>query len=609
MYAETARAPPPRPSVSQLLGLSFDGLASPSITLAGWARHDAAVQPSGWGFAWYPSGEYSAALIKDPIATGETAMTELLRDWDRFRAATFVCHLRGSAKRVAQEDTLPFGRSYAGRDWVFAHDGDFDPMAAQGLQLNRAFVPIGHTHSERAFCWLLSQVDQLGASRLADVAWPVLHDLLRQLAAGGPANILLTDGEDTVAFRDPQALHELYVTRRIPPDSGTSLSNRHLELQLDPQQGAQRSVVVLSTTPLDGAQFTALAPGQMVVARRGTLTWSSDAQGLGALNGGRFAPAGGPQAQVQTQPFPTSDMLVQPSAGPQPPAPEARVVSLTHETIYRYSQPVERSTHLFRLEPVHDSRQQLLDFNLEIFPQGNFRRFEDVFGNVTLRADFERAYTELRLVARSRVRVAEPPPVPAPTQRATIPLVWMPWQRQMMVPYLLPPELPEVQLRELSDFAMSFAERQDFDLDETLVDMNHSIYRDFSYVTGSTTLATTPYDVFQTRRGVCQDFANLFICLARLLNIPARYRVGYIFTGGNYQNQQQSDASHAWTEVYLPHVGWRGFDPTNGCLAALDHVRVAAGRNYLDAAPTSGTLLRGGGGESLSVAVQVTVDN
>lgn len=608
--------------MSQLLGLSFDGLASPSITLAGWARQDAAVQPSGWGFAWYPSGEYSAALIKDPIATGETAMTELLRDWDRFRAATFVCHLRGAAKRVAQEDTLPFGRSYAGRDWVFAHDGEFDPVIAQGLQLNRAFLPIGHTHSERGFCWLLTQVDQLGASRIADVAWPVLHDLLRQLCAGGPANILLTDGEDMVAYRDPQAPHELYVTRRIPPHAGSPLSNRHVELQLDAQQGAQRSVVVLATSPLDGAQFTAVAPGQMLVARRGTLIWSSDGQNLDLLNGAAAQPMGAAQVQTQALPYGNAanqggisaqsggHLQNQPAQlASQPPAPETRVVKLTHETIYRYANPVERSTHLFRLEPVHDSRQQLLDFDLEIFPQGNFRRFEDVFGNVTLRADFDRAYSELRLVARSRVRVAATPLVPAPTQRATIPLVWMPWQRQMMVPYLLPPELPEVQLRELSEFAMSFAERQDFDLDETLVDMNRSIYRDFSYVSGSTTLATTPYDVFQTRRGVCQDFANLFICLARLLNIPARYRVGYIFTGGDYQNKQQSDASHAWTEVYLPHVGWRGFDPTNGCLAALDHVRVAAGRNYLDAAPTSGTLLRGGGGESLSVAVQVTVDS
>jgi transglutaminase-like putative cysteine protease len=104
---------------------------------------------------------------------------------------------------------------------------------------------------------------------------------------------------------------------------------------------------------------------------------------------------------------------------------------------------------------------------------------------------------------------------------------------------------------------------------------------------------------------VCQDFANLLICLARLLGIPARYRVGYIYTGAQYENKVQSDASHAWTELYLPWFGWQGFDPTNGCLVGRDHVRVACGRHYRDATPTSGTILRGGGTETLSIAVRV----
>ena len=105
---------------------------------------------------------------------------------------------------------------------------------------------------------------------------------------------------------------------------------------------------------------------------------------------------------------------------------------------------------------------------------------------------------------------------------------------------------------------------------------------------------------------MCQDFANLFICLARLLSIPARYRVGYIYTGG-YENKVQSDASHAWAEVYLPWRGWLGFDPTNGVVVGLDHVRVACGRNYRDASPTSGTIFKGGGTETLSVNVRVDI--
>jgi transglutaminase-like putative cysteine protease len=181
----------------------------------------------------------------------------------------------------------------------------------------------------------------------------------------------------------------------------------------------------------------------------------------------------------------------------------------------------------------------------------------------------------------------------------------MPWQRQMMNPFLLPPELPETELRELSGFAMSSAARRENDLLETLIDLNETLHKDFKYIPGATTFETSAFDVFQDRRGVCQDFANLFICLARLLGVPARYRVGYIHTGAAYHNQIQSEASHAWAEVYLPSVGWRGFDPTNGCLVDLDHIRVAAGRNYRDATPTAGTLYAGGHGEQLEVSVRV----
>jgi transglutaminase-like putative cysteine protease len=152
---------------------------------------------------------------------------------------------------------------------------------------------------------------------------------------------------------------------------------------------------------------------------------------------------------------------------------------------------------------------------------------------------------------------------------------------------------------------MGFAQRNDYDLLDTLLDMNQTIREDYSYATGATNIFTTPFDVYQNRRGVCQDFANLFICLARLLNLPARYRVGYIYTGADYANKAQGDASHAWAELYLPGAGWVGFDPTNGCITGLDHVRVACGRNYLDATPTSGTIFKGGGPEGLTVSVKV----
>jgi transglutaminase-like putative cysteine protease len=181
----------------------------------------------------------------------------------------------------------------------------------------------------------------------------------------------------------------------------------------------------------------------------------------------------------------------------------------------------------------------------------------------------------------------------------------MPWQRQTLQPYLLPPELPESQLQELTEYAMSFVERNDYDLLDTLLDLNSTIFREYKYVQGATTHATTPFDVYTERRGVCQDFTNLFICLTRLHGVPARYTCGYVYTGPKHANQVQSEASHAWVQVYLPEVGWRGFDPTNGIITQTDHVRVAVGRNYVDATPTSGTIFVGGGTETLKVDVRV----
>ena len=64
-----------------------------------------------------------------------------------------------------------------------------------------------------------------------------------------------------------------------------------------------------------------------------------------------------------------------------------------------------------------------------------------------------------------------------------------------------------------------------------------------------------------------------------------------------------AEATHAWAQVYLPETGWKGFDPTNGVLTQTDHVRVAVGRNFMDATPTSGTIFVGGGTETLEVIV------
>jgi transglutaminase-like putative cysteine protease len=284
---------------------------------------------------------------------------------------------------------------------------------------------------------------------------------------------------------------------------------------------------------------------------------------------------------------------------------EPQTLAVTHETIYRYTTPVTRSQHQFLLRPLQDDLQQLLDYRLSVSPEVTGVEFEDLFGNRARRVLIDQTYQELRIETHAVVRLAVPPVDPPALHPALLPYPWTLWQRHMMSPFLLPPDLPEEELQALHGFALDFSERQKRDLVRTLTDINSTIHAEFRYLTGSTSHTTTPYDVYLGRTGVCQDFTNLFICLARLLGVPARYRVGYIYTGGrDYGNNAQSEATHAWAEVFLPEIGWRGFDPTNGCTAGPDHVRVACGRDAPDATPTSGSY-QGGTGETLSVKVRV----
>ena len=294
-------------------------------------------------------------------------------------------------------------------------------------------------------------------------------------------------------------------------------------------------------------------------------------------------------------------------------AARPRLFDVRHRTTYRYAKPIERSTHLLRLAPRDDRLQQVLEHHLTVSVPGQSVDFDDVFDNRVRRLHIDTPWTEMVIEARTRVRLTDVAPLDfrALKARSTIPLVWMPWQRQIMAPYLLPPELPESQLDELTEYAMSFVRRNDFDLLDTLLDINATIFKEYAYRQGSTTVFTTAFEVYANRRGVCQDFTNLFICLARLLCVPARYVCGYVYCGPRATsdaakaNAVQSEASHAWVQLYLPEAGWKGFDPTNGILTQTEHIRVAVGRNYVDATPTSGTIYVGGGPETLEVDVRV----
>jgi transglutaminase-like putative cysteine protease len=74
----------------------------------------------------------------------------------------------------------------------------------------------------------------------------------------------------------------------------------------------------------------------------------------------------------------------------------------------------------------------------------------------------------------------------------------------------------------------------------------------------------------------------------RRLGIAARFVSGYVHDPAS---ESGGAATHAWSEVYLPGAGWKGFDPTNATVVGPDHIPVAVHRHPEAVSPVAGSFI------------------
>jgi transglutaminase-like putative cysteine protease len=90
------------------------------------------------------------------------------------------------------------------------------------------------------------------------------------------------------------------------------------------------------------------------------------------------------------------------------------------------------------------------------------------------------------------------------------------------------------------------------------------------------------------RAGSCRDFATLFTEACRCLGLAARFVSGYQYSAILLHGQ---GSTHAWSEVYLPGAGWKGFDSTSGEVVGHHHIPVAVSRHPESVPPVSGSFI------------------
>ncbi|HVP86374.1 MAG TPA: transglutaminase family protein [Rhizomicrobium sp.] len=277
--------------------------------------------------------------------------------------------------------------------------------------------------------------------------------------------------------------------------------------------------------------------------------------------------------------------------------------SIRHITRFRYSAPVRESVMELRMQPRSEGSQALRSFQIATNPRAQLYAYTDHLGNAVYHFNVLRDHEELRIDAQSVVEI-----LGKPLPDATDMLEWDRYNNYNFADEhfdLMEPSKYARPSKRLAQFmAEKNLERPKEDPLTALRALNQTIFESFDYQVGVTDVHSPIDDALGASRGVCQDFAHIMIAIARNWRMPARYVSGYLFHRRSEHDRSRDDATHAWVEVWLPSLGWIGFDPTNNLLVTDRHIRASVGRDYADVPPTRGTF-KGGAETELGIAVSV----
>jgi transglutaminase-like putative cysteine protease len=261
-------------------------------------------------------------------------------------------------------------------------------------------------------------------------------------------------------------------------------------------------------------------------------------------------------------------------------------LQVRHQTAYHYASLIHYAIQTLRLTPQPHDGLGVLRWRVRGEGRRALPSFVDGFGNLAHTHTVNHPHSSAAVFVEGEV---ETQPTDGVVRGAAEPLP--------PIFFLRPTALTSPDAA-LADFAASITGASELD---RLYGLMNAVRDRIDYRPGVTDAATPAAAALVASAGVCQDHAHVFIAAARLLGIPARYVGGYLWTGDDIH---EYEASHAWAEAYVEHLGWVGFDAANRVCPGEAYIRTAIGLDYWSAAPVRG-LRRGEASERLAVKVSV----
>lgn len=275
-------------------------------------------------------------------------------------------------------------------------------------------------------------------------------------------------------------------------------------------------------------------------------------------------------------------------------------LTIVHRTGFTYEAPSTASYNEARMLPRSTDTQSVLAAHLEIVPSTAQHEYTDYWGTRVSTFEVLIPHSSLAVTATSVIEVHAPAPVDGT-------ITWRELSHASGAStdlYELCRTTPHTTVpTELAERAAAIADQAATPHEAALL-ICRAIHGALTYSPGSTGVHSTALEAWESRQGVCQDYAHLTLAALRSVGIPARYCSGYLNPKADaVVGETVIGESHAWVEWFAGE--WCGFDPTNVIEIGDRHVLVAQGRDYTDVSPLRG-VYAGGNTSEVFVTVEIT---
>lgn len=252
------------------------------------------------------------------------------------------------------------------------------------------------------------------------------------------------------------------------------------------------------------------------------------------------------------------------------------LLRIQHRTRYQYAYPVTFGMHRLLMRPREGHDLRVENHVLSVSPNAEISWTRDIFGNSVAWARIEGEATDLEVVSDVIVRrffnPESPPefthsPSPYPAEYDTL-------EHGIVVGYLTP--VYEEETAALNQWISTLPAPREFpSIEAFVIRLTEIIKETIVYQRRESKGVQSPGSTLALKSGSCRDYATLMMETLRHLGIASRFASGYLDCPAT---RAARGSTHAWTEVYFPRLGWRGFDPTTG--KACDHRHIVTGTSH-----------------------------